>query len=639
MTEPVLQVQDLEVEFKTDFALTRAVKGISFEILPGQTLGIVGESGSGKSVTSLAVMGLVPPPGRITRGKVLFRGRADQPEPIDLLTLPPKRLESFRGGEISMIFQEPMSSLNPVYTIGFQITEAIQLHKRLNKADAEREAIALLQEVRVLPNDEEMKRRYVTELQYANPNAAIPGDRELDREINRQKYQFLKRYPHQLSGGQMQRVMIAMAISCDPVLLIADEPTTALDVTVQATILDLLRDLRDQRGMSIMFITHDLGIIAEIADQVAVMYQGDIVESGSVWQIFSDPQHPYTKGLLTCRPRLDRRLRRLPTVSDFMEVNQLADGTSQIQERQIGVDEALTMAQEVSASDMEQRLTTLHQKQPLLKVEDLRVAFPVKNTFGQVSRYVMAVNGVSFEVYPGETLGLVGESGCGKSTLARAILQLIPPTSGHVWFNGQDVTHLSPGQLRRLRREMQIIFQNPYSALDSRMKVGAAVMEPMQIHDKPANRNEQRQRAIYLLERVGLDASAINRYPHQFSGGQRQRICIARALALNPQFIICDESVSALDVSVQAQVLNLLKELQNEFNLTYIFISHDLSVVKFMSDRIIVMNKGQVEEVAPAESLYQAPTQDYTRKLISAIPIGNLDRIREQQERRGITVS
>jgi len=584
-------------------------------------------------------MGLIPPPGRVTNGKVLFRARADQPEPIDLLTLPPKRLESFRGGEISMIFQEPMSSLNPVYTIGFQITEAIQLHKRLNKADAEREAIALLQEVRVLPNDEEMKRRYVTELQYANPNATIPGDRELDREINRQKYQFLKRYPHQLSGGQMQRVMIAMAISCDPVLLIADEPTTALDVTVQATILDLLRDLRDRRGMSIMFITHDLGIIAEIADHVAVMYQGDIVESGSVWQIFSDPQHPYTKGLLTCRPRLDRRLLRLPTVSDFMEVNQSADGITQIQERQIGVDEALTMAQEVSASDMEQRLATLHQKQPLLKVEDLRVAFPVKNTFGQVSRYVMAVNGVSFEVYPGETLGLVGESGCGKSTLARAILQLIPPTSGQVWFNGQDVTHLSPAHLRKLRREMQIIFQNPYSALDSRMKVGAAVMEPMQIHGKPANRNEQRQRAIYLLERVGLDASAMNRYPHQFSGGQRQRVCIARALALNPQFIICDESVSALDVSVQAQVLNLLKELQNEFDLTYIFISHDLSVVKFMSDRIIVMNKGQIEEVAPSESLYQAPTQEYTRKLISAIPVGNLDRIREQQERRGITVS
>jgi len=639
MTEPVLQVQDLEVEFKTDYSVTHAVKGISFEILPGQTLGIVGESGSGKSVTSLAVMGLIPPPGRVTNGKVLFRGRADQPEPIDLLTLPPKRLESFRGGEISMIFQEPMSSLNPVYTIGFQITEAIQLHKRLNKADAEREAIALLQEVRVLPNDEEMKRRYVTELQYANPNAAIPGDRELDREIDRQKYQFLKRYPHQLSGGQMQRVMIAMAISCDPVLLIADEPTTALDVTVQATILDLLRDLRDRRGMSIMFITHDLGIIAEIADQVAVMYQGDIVESGSVWQIFSNPQHPYTKGLLTCRPRLDRRLLRLPTVSDFMEVNQSTDGTTQIQERQIGVDEAMTMAQEVSADDMEQRLATLHQKQPLLKVEDLRVAFPVKNTFGQVSRYVMAVNGVSFEVYPGETLGLVGESGCGKSTLARAILQLIPPTSGQVWFNGQDVTHLSPAQLRKLRREMQIIFQNPYSALDSRMKVGAAVMEPMQIHDKPANRNEQRQRAIYLLERVGLDASAMNRYPHQFSGGQRQRVCIARALALNPQFIICDESVSALDVSVQAQVLNLLKELQNEFDLTYIFISHDLSVVKFMSDRIIVMNKGQIEEVAPSESLYQAPTQEYTRKLISAIPVGNLDRIREQQERRGITVS
>ncbi len=638
MTDSVLQVQGLEVQFRADDTITRAVKGISFEVPRGQTLGIVGESGSGKSVTSLAVMGLVLPPGKITQGQVLFRSRADQVEPIDLLKLPPKRLEDFRGGEISMIFQEPMSSLNPVYTIGFQITEAIQLHKRLNQADAERAALALLQEVRVLPSDEEMKRRYVAELQHAHPQAVIPGDHELDREITRQKYQFLKRYPHELSGGQMQRVMIAMAISCDPVLLIADEPTTALDVTVQATILDLLRDLRDRRGMSMMFITHDLGIIAEIADQVVVMYQGEIVEAGSVWQVFAHPQHPYTKGLLTCRPHLDSRLRRLPTVSDFMRVSTNAAGELHIEERPIDVDEALERAQEVSVAEMEQRLAALQQKQPLLQVEDLRVAFPIKNLFGQTKRYLMAVNGVSFEVYPGETLGLVGESGCGKSTLARAILQLIKPTGGHVFFAGQDVTQLSTAALRKLRREMQIIFQNPYSALDGRMSVGAAVMEPMVIHGSPSDREQQKQRAIYLLERVGLDASAMKRYPHQFSGGQRQRICIARALALNPRFIICDESVSALDVSVQAQVLNLLKELQAEFDLTYIFISHDLSVVKFMSDRIMVMNKGQIEEIAPAETLYQSPTQDYTRQLIAAIPLGNLDRIREQQQQRGISV-
>ncbi len=638
MTDSVLQVRGLEVQFRADDAITRAVKGISFEVPRGQTLGIVGESGSGKSVTSLAVMGLVLPPGKITQGQVLFRGRADQVEPIDLLKLPPKRLEDFRGGEISMIFQEPMSSLNPVYTIGFQITEAIQLHKRLNQADAERAAIALLQEVRVLPSDEEMKQRYVAELQHAHPQAIVPADRELDREITRQKYQFLKRYPHELSGGQMQRVMIAMAISCDPVLLIADEPTTALDVTVQATILDLLRDLRDRRGMSMMFITHDLGIIAEIADQVVVMYQGEIVEAGSVWQVFAHPQHPYTKGLLTCRPQLDSRLRRLPTVSDFMQVSTNAAGEIHIEERPVDVNEALKQAQEVSVAEMEQRLVALQQKQPLLQVEDLRVAFPIKNLFGQTKRYLMAVNGVSFEVYPGETLGLVGESGCGKSTLARAILQLIKPTGGRVLFAGQDVTQLPAAALRKLRREMQIIFQNPYSALDGRMSVGAAVMEPMVIHGAPSDRDRQKQRAIYLLERVGLDASAMKRYPHQFSGGQRQRICIARALALNPRFIICDESVSALDVSVQAQVLNLLKELQAEFDLTYIFISHDLSVVKFMSDRIVVMNRGQIEEIAPAETLYQSPRQDYTRQLIAAIPLGNLDRIREQQQQRGISV-
>jgi len=638
MSNPVLQVNDLAVQFQTDGRFIQAVDGISFTVQRGQTLGIVGESGSGKSVTSLAVMGLVPPPGKITAGEVLFWGAPDQQEPTILTSLPNERLEDYRGGEISMIFQEPMSSLNPVFTIGFQLLEAIGLHKRLDKQTAQQEAIARLQEVRLLPDDETLRQQYLEEWQRNNPQAALPDDRTVERQITRQKLAFLDRYPHELSGGQMQRVMIAMAIACDPALLIADEPTTALDVTVQATILDLLRDLRDRRGMSIMFITHDLGIIAEIADHVAVMYQGKIVEAGPVWQIFSEPKHPYTKGLLTCRPRLDRRLRHLPTVSDFMQVSTGSSGEVVIEERETDVDQALRLAELVSDDDMATRLTDLQKATPLLTVQNLRVGFPVRGTFGQTQRYFMAVNDVSFAVYPGETLGLVGESGCGKSTLARTILQLIKPTSGQVIFEHQDITVLPRAQLRQLRREMQIIFQNPFGSLDARMTVGSAVMEPMQIHAKPKGRSQQRAEAIYLLERVGLSGDAMNRYPHEFSGGQRQRVCIARALALKPKFIICDESVSALDVSVQAQVLNLLKALQAEFNLTYIFISHDLSVVKFMSDRIRVMNKGKIEEIGPSESIYRAPQTDYTRQLISAIPIGSLERIRDRQTQRGLSV-
>lgn len=622
MSDPVLRVNNLEVEFHTYGQTVKAVNGISFELQRGQTLGIVGESGSGKSVTSLAIMGLVPAPGKVARGEILFQGRSDQATAIDLATLPPRRLEDYRGGEISMIFQEPMSSLNPVYTIGFQLVEAIQLHKRLTKSEAQKEAIARLQEVKLLPSDDQLLDQF-------------NGDQ---RECDRYKQSYLDRYPHQLSGGQMQRVMIAMAIACDPALLIADEPTTALDVTVQATILDLLRDLRDRRGMSILFITHDLGIIAEIADHVAVMYQGEIKEAGPVWEIFSNPQHPYTKGLLTCRPQLDRRLRRLPTVSDFMAVSTDAQGQTVIQEREHDVTHALELAQTISTDELTQRLATLEQKPPLLSVKNLRVGFPIRSLFGRKQRYFMAVNDISFDVYPGETLGLVGESGCGKSTLARTLLQLIKPLDGQVVFEGSDLTQLPRSAMRRLRQDLQIVFQNPYSALDARMTVGAAIMEPMQIHGKPQSKEAQRQRAAYLLERVGLDANAMHRFPHEFSGGQRQRICIARSLALQPKFIICDESVSALDVSVQAQVLNLLKELQSEFDLTYIFISHDLSVVKFMSDRIMVMNKGKIEEIGPAETVYQQPRQTYTRQLIAAIPVGTLDRIRERQTQRDLSV-
>jgi len=638
MSDTVPHVNGLEVQFQTDTRTIKAVDGISFEVKRGQTLGIVGESGSGKSVTSLSVMGLVQPPGQVTGGSAQFYSSKNPSQPVDLLRLPSKRLEDYRGGEISMIFQEPMSSLNPVFTIGYQLTEAICLHKRVAKTVAEQEAIARLQEVRLLPDDDEMKRRYIEELHTLRPGAALPSERELGQQIAQQKLAFLNRYPHELSGGQMQRVMIAMAISCDPALLIADEPTTALDVTVQAAILNLLRDLRDRRGMAMMFITHDLGIIAEIADQVAVMYQGKIVEAGLVWQIFSNPQHPYTKGLLTCRPQPDRRLRILPTVSDFMQVTTTPTGEVVIQAKETSVNHALQLAEEVSDAERAERLAKLQQSPPILSVQHLNVAYPVRGLLGGTKRYFMAVKNISFDVYPGETLGLVGESGCGKSTLARAILQLIPPTSGRVIFEGQDVTTLSAKQLRQLRQDMQIIFQNPFSSLDSRMTVGNAIMEPMQIHQKPKSRASQRQEAQYLLERVGLDPGAMNRYPHEFSGGQRQRICIARALALRPNLIICDESVSALDVSVQAQVLNLLKSLQQELNLTYVFISHDLSVVKFMSDHIMVMNQGEIEEIGAAEQIYRSPKTEYTRHLIAAIPVGNLDRIQERQAERGIKV-
>lgn len=532
-----------------------------------------------------------------------------------------------------------MNSLNPVYTCGYQIVEAIRQHcPDLSPAAARRQAAGLLQEVKLLPSDAELEQRCTEEWQKLNPGRPFT-DRDLQEQMNRQKQAMLDRYPHELSGGQIQRVMIAMAICCNPALLIADEPTTALDVTVQARILDLLRELRDRRGMSILFITHDLGIIAEIADTVAVMYCGKIVECGSVWQIFSNPQHPYTKGLLACRPRLDRRLKHLPTVADFMDVTIDPDGRAIIQEKALSVDQALNGNAEVSSRETDQRCQTLLQQTPLLSVENLQVGFPVRSMFGRTRRYVMAVNGVSFQVYPGETLGLVGESGCGKTTLARTLLRLVKEMSGSIQFNGQDVTRFTLKQLNQLRREMQIIFQNPFGSLDPRITIGEAVMEPLKIHQVGKTPRDRLERMSYLLDRVGIDPSCSGRFPHEFSGGQRQRICIARALALNPRFVICDESVSALDVSVQAQVLNLLKALQAEFNLTYIFISHDLSVVKFMSDRIMVMNRGKVEEIGFAEQIYQNPQRDYTRELIAAVPTGNLETIRDRQLQRGFVVS
>ncbi|NES07480.1 MAG: ABC transporter ATP-binding protein [Okeania sp. SIO2F4] len=674
MTNIVLDVRNLKVQFTTEEKLVKAVDGISFTIKKGQTLGIVGESGSGKSVTSLATMGLLLAKSCQISGEIWFNNSEENEknsEPVNLLQLPEQEKQQYRGGKISMIFQEPMSSLNPVYTIGFQLTEAIRFHQNVSAAEARRQAASLLQEVKLLPSDEVLRQKSLEEITEDSQNLAqVKSKRELativdasgkpafsqveevsERQImlqvNQKKLAMLDRYPHELSGGQIQRVMIAMAISCNPTLLIADEPTTALDVTVQAKILDLLRELGETRGMSIIFISHDLGVISEVADMVAVMYQGKIVEYGNIKQIFSQPQHPYTKGLLACRPPLHGKVFRLPTVSDFMEEVTNSTGEIEIREKNTAVTEPqnIDLAEETVAQTTEN---------PILQVNHLRIGFPVKGMFGQTQRLLMAVNDVSFAVSPGETLGLVGESGCGKSTLARAILQLIPVTSGEVFFEGQEITNPDAGKsgikqfleslknsqpksgknrnqeryeqmLRRLRRDMQIIFQDPFGSLDPRLTVGAAVMEPMLIHGVGNSYKVRRDRAAHLLERVGLTADSLSRYPYAFSGGQRQRVCIARALALNPKLIICDESVSALDVSVQAQVLNLLKELQDEFGLTYIFISHDLSVVKFMSDRIMVMNQGKIEEIGLAEQVYEQPQREYTRQLIASIPTGNLE--------------
>jgi peptide/nickel transport system ATP-binding protein len=608
---PLLAVTGLRTTFDSDEGQVVAVDDISFRLEAGRTLGIVGESGSGKSVTSLSIMRLLESTGRIAQGSVSLLGR-------DLVRLPEPELRTIRGREISMIFQEPMTSLNPVFTVGQQVMEAIILHQRIDRAEARQRTIELFREV------------------------GIP---EPERRVDS--------YPHQMSGGQKQRVMIAMALSCNPRLLIADEPTTALDVTIQAQILDILRRLRDQRGMSMLFITHDLGVIAEIADDVAVMFKGKIVEYGGVLDIFANPKHPYTKGLLACRPRLDNLYKRLPTVSDFMTVRE-EHGRIEIIEKQLdetrlnyltsrGRGRLLHPRPELAAlghpweeAHHAPDTTTVPDDQPpLLQVRNLQVHFPIrKGLLLRRAGEVKAVDDISFNVYRGQTLGLVGESGCGKTTAGRAILRLLEPTAGQVLYEGVDVASLDGNALRQMRRRLQIIFQDPYGSMNPRLTVESALIEPMKIFGLGKSFNERRDRAVTLLEEVGLESRFLRRYPHEFSGGQRQRICIARALTVEPEFIICDESVSALDVSVQAQVLNVLKELQENRGLTYIFISHDLSVVKFMADMIAVMNGGKIVEFGPAEAIYARPREEYTRKLIAATPKDDLDSIRQRQAGR-----
>jgi len=570
----MLTVNNLNVQFKTENGIFEAVKDVSFNLDKGEVIGIVGESGSGKSVTSLAIMRLLEPVVSQVKGEILL-------DEINLLSLPEPDMQAIRGNRIGMIFQEPMTSLNPVLTCGFQVAEAIKLHQHLTYDDARKRAIALFNEV-----------------QLPRPEAIFDS------------------YPHEISGGQKQRVMIAMALSCDPEILIADEPTTALDVTVQKTIIELLLRLKAERNMSLVFISHDLGVIGEIADRVIVMYKGQIVEQAGIAEIFKSPKHPYTKGLLACRPSPAHHLKKLPVLSDFLTLD--AQGNMQGSGLEI---EKLRERFAYTDQEIAERKKQLYSQEPILKVQNLSTWYPVSGGFLQKSKEVLkAVNDVSFDVYPGETLGLVGESGCGKTTLGRSILRLIEPSAGRVIFGDVDLKSLQTEQLRRIRRDIQIIFQDPYSSLNPRLTVGESIMEPLQVHNLYNNNTQRKNRVIELLERVNLTAAHFNRYPYEFSGGQRQRIVIARALALQPKFIICDESVSALDVSVQAQVLNLLRELQEEMKLTYIFISHDLSVVKHISDRVMVMNKGIIEESGDPDQIYYHPQKAYTQKLIASIP-------------------
>lgn len=571
-TSALLRVENLSVSFKGENKqFVETVKGISFEIPPNTTVALVGESGSGKSVTSLATMGLLPVgQSRVSeKSKIIFEG-------VDLLSLPPKKMREMCGKEIAMIFQEPMSSLNPVFTVGDQIAEILRLHLNMNRKQARQRALELLIEVGI-----------------PSPETKIDA------------------YPSQLSGGQQQRVMIAMAIACEPKLLIADEPTTALDVTIQKQILDLLEDLRKRRQMSMLFITHDLALVSEIADEVIVMRHGEIREQGSAKDVLEHPKDVYTKALLMCRPQLSHRPFRLPMISDFMK----QEGDHLIEELSLS---------ETSRAERSRGL--VGNEEIILEVQDLKKSFySRKGLFGKDE--FKAVKGASFKLAKGKTLGLVGESGSGKTTIGLLLMRLQESTGGKALFEGKDILAMSEKEFAQYQRKIQIIFQNPYASLNPRFTVGQILMEPMQVHHIGANDAERKKMALELLERVSLPAQAFDRYPHEFSGGQRQRIAIARCLTLKPEILICDESVSALDVSVQAQVLNLLQDLQDEFGLSYIFISHDLSVVKYISDQIMVMNHGDIVEIENSDELYRAPKHEYTKRLLSAIPQGSVEHI------------
>ncbi len=565
-SRPLVRIDGLTVDFHTEDGRVRAVEGLSFDIPKGGTVGLVGESGSGKSVTAMALMRLIPtPPGEISAGTIDFDGQ-------DLLKLSEGQMRRIRGKRIGMIFQEPMTSLNPVFRIGEQVAEVLRQHEGLSRKAARDRTLELLDQV------------------------GLPRPKQL-----------IDSYPHQLSGGQKQRVMIAQAMSCEPDLLIADEPTTALDVTIQKQVLDLMGELQAKYGMSLLFITHDLGVIAEVANQVVVMYRSHKVEEGETAALFHRAEHPYTRGLIACRPALHGNPRRLLTVSDFMT----PEGVRR------DVPEA-RLAPQVKRIEAE-----LTQAPVLVEVRGLQTWYPVSGgLFGRVVDHVRAVDGVSLTIRRGQTFGLVGESGCGKTTLGRSLLRLVKPTGGQILFDGQDVTAAEENTLRSLRKRMQIVFQDPYSSLNPRMTVADILLEALKEYKPQASRAEHRDAARELLAKVGLLPSHMGRYPHEFSGGQRQRIGIARALAVNPEFLVCDEPVSALDVSVQAQILNLLLDLQEEFGLTYLFISHDLSVVNFISDYVGVMNQGRLVECGTSEQIYTDPQQDYTRKLLAAIPKG-----------------